>query len=135
MPGVEELVIGRLLATSSVTSIVGTRIFPGVRPQGSVLPSIVFNKISGGPLYDDEGEVGLDQDRVQIDSWSTDYTEAKSLSREVRASLSAYFGTTSGVESLYCHLDSERDLVETGSNNAEYLHRVSMDFIILNRSA
>lgn len=131
---IEEAIIQKLLATSGVASLVGARVFPGVKPQAAALPAVVFNKISGAPIYDDEGEAGLDECRVQIDSWATTYSQAKQVAREVRSCLSAFFGTSEGVETLYCALDAERDLMETGANASEYLHRVSMDFIILNRS-
>lgn len=131
---IEEGIIQRLLATSGVTSLVGTRVFPGVRPQAAALPAIVFTLVSKVPVYDDDGEAGIETCRVQIDSWATTYTQAKQLSRTVRASLSAYFGTSEGTESLYCQLDAERDLMEGGANAAEYLHRVSQDYLILNRS-
>jgi hypothetical protein len=131
---IEEAIIQRLLATSEVATIVGTRVFPGSKPQAAPLPAIVFNKISGAPLYDDKGEVGLDENRLQIDCWAATYSAAKGLARAVRESLSAYFGTSESVESLYCALDMERDLREGGGNAAEYLYRTSMDFLILNRS-
>jgi hypothetical protein len=131
---IEEAIIQRLLATSAVATIVGTGVYPGAKPQGAPLPAIVFNKISGAPLYDDKGEAGIEESRLQIDCWATSYTAAKGLARAVRDSLSAFFGTSEGVESLYCTLETERDLRESGSNAAEYLHRTSMDFLILNRS-
>lgn len=131
---IEEAIIQRLLATSGVTSIVGTRVFPGAKPGGASLPAIVFNKISGGPIYADEGEVGLDESRIQIDCWGATYTAAKNLSRAVRGSLSGYVGTSQGTETLFCSLDIERDIRESGSNASEYLYRTSMDFLILNRS-
>jgi hypothetical protein len=131
---IEEAVIQRLLADTGVIALVGTRVFPGSVPQGEALPAIVFNKISGAPIYADEGEVGLDEARIQIDCWAETYSAAKGLSRAVRASLSAFFGTSEGVESLYLSLDVERDLREGGSNANEYRFRTSMDFIALYRS-
>lgn len=134
MSGIEEAVIQRLLADVTVAGLVGTRVFPGSLPQGEALPAIIFNRISGAPIYADEGEVGLDEARIQIDCYGVSYSAAKTLSRAVRASLSAFFGTSDGVESLYLSLDIERDLREGGSNASEYRYRTSMDFIALYRS-
>lgn len=133
MSGTEEMIIQRLLDTAGVSTIVGVRVFPGAVPQASPMPCVVFNKISGAPVYVDAGEVGLDESRVQIDSYAATYSAAKELSRAVRASLSAFFGTVEGVESLYITLDVERDLREGGSNAAEYLYRTSQDYLVLNR--
>jgi hypothetical protein len=128
---IEQSIIERLLATSAVTAIVGTRIHPGSVPQGGALPALVLNKISGKPLYADDGEVGLDSGRFQLDSWATTYTGAKELNAAVRSALSAWFDDDS---SLYSELDVERDLREGGSNASEYLFRVSADYLILHRS-
>jgi hypothetical protein len=130
----EEMIIARLLATPAVTSIIVDRIEPGSLPQAQILPALVFNKISGGPIYDDKGEAGLNESRIQIDCWATTYTGALALGRAVRESLSAFFGASGGDESLYIVLDAERDMREGGSNAAEYNYRRSMDFIVLNRS-
>lgn len=134
MSGIEEAIIQRLLDTNAVATIVGTRVFPGSKPQAAPLPAIVFNKISGAPIYSDAGEVGLDECRLQIDCWAATYSAAKELSRAARNSLSAFFGTSEGVECLYITLDAERDLQEAGSNQAEYFYRTSLDFLVLNRS-
>ncbi len=134
MAGIEEAIIQRLLTTSAVTAIAGTRVYPGSLPQAVTLPAIVFNKISGAPLYADAGEVGLEECRLQIDSWAATYGAAKELARAVRGSLSAFTGTSEGVECLSVELDAERDLRETGSNQADYSYRTSCDYLVLNRS-
>lgn len=130
----ETMIIQRLLDTAAVTSLVGSRVEPGALPQGSELPALVFNKISGAPIYDDKGEAGLAESRVQIDCWATTYTGAIALAAAVQDSLSAFFGVSDGTESLYITLDVERDLREGGTNASEYRYRRSMDFIVLNRS-
>jgi hypothetical protein len=73
----EEAIIAKLLADSGVAGLTGARVFPGSRPQGSALPAAVLNRISGGPLYADDGEVGLVQARIQIDCWAATYSAAK----------------------------------------------------------
>jgi hypothetical protein len=134
MSSIEELIIQKLLDDTSVSAIIGVRVFPGSIPQAEQLPAIVVNKISGSPMYSDEGEIGIDEARLQIDSWSLSYSGAKVLSRAVRACLSAYFGTTDGVESLYLSLDNERDSREGGGNVAEYRFRTTQDYLAMYRS-
>ena len=126
----EEAIIARLLADPGVTAIVGTRVHPGSVPQGTALPAIVFNRVDGAPLYSDDGEAGLETERVQIDCWSDSYSEAKRLARAVRASLSAFAGTVAGVAFQNILLDAERDLRERGSGAESYPFRTSLDFII-----
>lgn len=126
----EEGIIAKLLATSGVTALVSTRVYPGRRPQASALPAIDLGSISGAPVYSNDGETGLARARVEINCWGETYTSAKTLARAVKAALSAFFGEAGGVSFQYILLDTERDMSETGSNQAEYLYRTSLDFIV-----
>ena len=127
----EEAIIARLLADTGVAAIASTRVFPGMRPQGSTLPAAVLNRISGGPLYADDGEVGLEQARIQIDCWAETYTGAKKLSRAVTACLSAFEGTVGTTTFEFIELDIERDLQEGGSDAATYPFRTALDFLCM----
>jgi Protein of unknown function (DUF3168) len=126
----EEAIITRLLGDSGVAALAETRVFPGSRPQGSALPALVMNRISGGPEYADDGEVGLEQGRIQIDCWAATYTEAKLLARAVTASLSAFEGTVGDTTFQLIELDIERDLREGGGNSADYPFRTALDFLV-----
>lgn len=128
--GCEEAVIRKLLGTGGVTALVSTRVYPGVRPQGSPLPAIVLNVISGVPSYSDDGEDGIEDDRIQIDCWGATYSSAKSVARSAISALSAFRGTVNGVVFKYISVDGHRDSRETGTNAAEYLYRTSLDFIV-----
>ena len=128
----EEAFIAYLLASGSVSALVAARVLPHSRLQGSALPAVTVQRISGGLLYADDGEIGLENPRMQVDCWATTYTAAKTLARAVTSALSAYSGTTGGVEFSFVMLDNEQDLREPGANVAEYLYRVSLDFIVWN---
>jgi hypothetical protein len=126
----EAAIIARLLETSGVAVIAGTRVFPGSRPQASALPSAVFNVISGAPVYTDDGEAGLAENRIQIDCWAATYIAAKGLAGAVKASLSAFVGTVDGVVFQNIMIINERDLREGGSDAAEYLFRTILEFSV-----
>lgn len=126
----EELLRARLAASSPLAVLVGSRIQWGLREQASGLPAVTLFKVSGGPLYSDEGEVGLDEHRVQVDCWAESYGDATAVAREVREQLSGYHDANF----RYISLDAQRDLTEGGANQAVYEYRISMDFIIIHRS-
>jgi hypothetical protein len=127
----EAALIARLLGTAGVAALIGgTRVYPGSRPQGDQLPAIVLNWISGAPVYTDDGEAGLASVRVQIDCWGETYSSAKDVAQAVRASLSAFQGTISGVTFQNILIEDERDDREDGLNDAQYLYRTNIDFII-----
>jgi hypothetical protein len=125
----EEALITRLLADGGVAALASTRVFPGSRPQGSALPAVELHRISGAPEYADDGEVGLEQARIQINCWGATYTAAKLLARAVTASLSAFEGTIGATTFQLIELDIERDLREAGGNAADYPFRTSLDFL------
>ncbi len=126
---VEIAVINYLLAAATVAAVVVDRIYPLARPQASMLPAATVRRISGGPLYADDGEVGLLDARLQIDSYATTYAAAKDLAKLVSDQLSAVRDVVqSGTTVLYAMLDSEQDLREGGSDEFEYLYRVRQDY-------
>ena len=127
----EEALIAKLLADSGVSALVGTHIHPGVRPQAGPLPAIVFNMISANPSYSDDGEDGIEEARIQLDCWGATYSSAKTVARAVKAAVSAFGGTVSGVRFRYITLGLEHDIQETGANAASYPFRTSLDFIVV----
>jgi hypothetical protein len=123
--------INYLLADASITAVVGARVTPSSTAQGTALPALTLHGVSGAPLYADDGEVGLNDDRVQIDCWAITYAEARDLSDLVKSRLSAAQDVSQGDTTfIYMLLDNYQDLREGGSNAAEYRYRVSLDFEI-----
>lgn len=83
-----------LLADGDVSSAVGaSRIYPGTLPQGVTLPSIVQNLITEGSDYHMQGDSGLMQARIQVDSWALTQDLAVSLAALVYDRLSGHRGT------------------------------------------
>ena len=126
----EENLIAHLLADSGLSALVSTRVHPGSLPQDSALPAVVVNRISGAPQYDDKGETGLNEARIQLDCWAGTYSLAKLVARAVIARLSAFDGAVGTTVFVHIMLESERDTRETGGNAAEHLFRTSLDFNI-----
>lgn len=126
----EQAIIARLLATTAIATIAGTRVFPGSRPQASLMPAVVFNVVSGAPVYTDDGEAGLAENRIQIDCWGETYTSAKGLAVAVKGALSAFVGESAGVTFQNILLITERDRRESGSNAPEYLFRTMLEFTV-----
>lgn len=124
----EEALIAKLLADGGVAALVGTRVYPVARPQGSVFPAVTLATVSNVPVYTNDGESGIAEARVQIDCWGETYGSVKTAARAVIAALSAFFGTVDGTVFQYVLLDGERDSRESGSNAPEYLFRTQLDF-------
>lgn len=127
----EELIRDRLLATSGVTTLVGSRVDWGGNPQGSQNPRICLWTISDFEGLVLEGPDGFSQGRVQVDCYAVTYAAAKNLSRAVRSALDGYAG--GGLQLV--RLIGTRDSREGGTNEAERLFRVSLDFATFYNSA
>ena len=127
----EESIIARLLADTSVAALVSDRITPGRRGQAEDLPAITVHRISGGPNYTFDGEADQSEARVEINCWAKTYPDAKNTARAVTDSLSGFVGDESPITFRYIYLDAERDFEERGADAAEYLFRTSVDFIVM----
>lgn len=126
----QEALIAKLLAASGVRALVANRVWPGVMPQGSPLPAVVVNLISGAPEYTDDGQTPIASARVQMDGWALTFDAAKAVGRAVKAELSGFAGTQGGVTFHFVMIDAERDDREDGAGAAQYRFRTSIDFII-----
>jgi hypothetical protein len=114
-----------LTGAAAVTALApASRINFVSHPQGAPLPGVVLTVVTDFENMTMRGPDGLSQGRVQADCYAMTYTQAKQLSRAVRAALSGYSG---GGFSLVEHV-ATRDGREGGSNEAERPFRVSLDF-------
>lgn len=117
------------LADSTVSGLVGTRMYPLKLPQDPTYPAVTYTRISGPRLYDHGGETGMAEGRFQIDSWGASYSSAKSAAAAVREAIEGYRGTTGGTEfaSIFCVNDSDSYEPQEGD---EGVWRVSTDYWI-----
>lgn len=99
----------------------------GEHPQGAGAPYIVLEVISAGEGLHMKGPDGLERFRVQADCYAAGYGAAKGLARALRGQLHGYRG---GGFRLIEHADSRDHGRGGGSNEAERLHRVGVDFIV-----
>lgn len=75
----EVAVRTRLLALSSVTSLVGTRVFMMVLPQHVSYPAIRIQLIDEPIRETVDGETGLSPARVQVDVYAQDRATARQV--------------------------------------------------------
>ena len=124
----QQAITAILLADAGVAGLAAARIYPNGYPQGAVRPAVAVHTAALQPLYDDGGEANLDRARFQIDCQAATFGAAKALAVAVRGALSNYAGEIGGHNVQLVTLEDERDFRESGSNAAEYLHTVQMDF-------
>ena len=86
----------RSVLVTNVT-LVGGRVFPTIRAQGSPYPSVVYQLISDPARYALDGPTGLVEARFQINSYGLTYGAMKAVARQVRAALDGFVGTMGGL--------------------------------------
>lgn len=81
-----------LAASTAVTSIVSTRRYAGMAPQGVQLPALVYATVSEVRDSGVEGRTYVDE-RVQVTVLAKDYAGMKTLGAAVRGALYKQAGT------------------------------------------
>ena len=79
-----------LLADSTVSGLVGTRIYPFELPLNSSFPALTYSIIS------DPYQIVLRSARLQVSCWAADYTERETLKDAVETALKFYTGLSEG---------------------------------------
>lgn len=129
---VEQALVSRLLNTSAVSTLIGTRMHPLRLPDTAVFPAIVYTEVSA-PItatHDETANSTLTHARYQIDAWATTYSGSVVLAKAIFEALHSYSGIiTKGADTfrIYASLRQDRrkdNDPETG------LFRVMQDFMI-----
>jgi hypothetical protein len=128
---VEKAIRSILIDDGAVSALVGDRVFPVVRREGSVLPAIVYQQISGVRDHVFAGPSGFVEARFQINCWAETYEGADALADAVRIVMDAYHGTKESVVIQCIHLIDEGDMPVLSAENEELsFHGKRLDFMV-----
>ena len=108
----ETGVYSYLISKTSITSLVSTRIYPLIAPEGSAWPFIIYQRIGSSHEHNMSGSSGLVTATVQIDAYAEAYSSAKSIGAAIRNVLDGYRGLMGSTFVSRCHLGDERDLLD-----------------------
>ncbi len=96
---IEDMIYTRLSATTGLTDLVSTRIYPLVRPQDSVNPSIVYWRVSNPILFSFSTDDEISQPRFQFDCYATTFSGVRAVARQVKKSIDRW-GTSTGIPQI-----------------------------------
>ena len=91
-----KAIYGLLSGASSVTDIVGSRIYPVSVPQFAEFPFVVYTTTDTEPSMTKDGSSPLDVITVQIDMYANDFDTNTTLAGAIRSTLDFYEGTVNG---------------------------------------
>ncbi len=98
-----EDVRDHLLLDATVAGFIGTRLFALKRPQGSILPVVTYQVISGQRPQTWTGPAGMQRQHVQFSIWSTEYGQAYQIGQAIILSLDSFEGAL---------FENQRDLMD-----------------------
>lgn len=107
-----ETIAELLKAQAPIAALVADRIFPVELPDATEFPAIVVSKPSGLGEYTLDGDAGLENALVQIDSYAVGYAEVIDIQTAVRRYLSgkgfaAVSGNPCAIQGAFCINDSD----------------------------
>lgn len=103
------MMLDKLQATTAVTDLVSTRIYPASRRQSAALPAIVYQRISTTIQNASVGESGTAWARVQVDCMAETFAGARALAAAVKGALSGWTDTDGTPAVSMCHWVDEQD--------------------------
>ena len=95
-----ETVYFILTNASAVTSLVATRIYPGVLPEGEALPALTIFDIDENPTGTKDSASAVDVYEVQVSihvAASLGYEQIKPISAAIKTALNRVTGTINGI--------------------------------------
>jgi hypothetical protein len=107
---VAEGLVALLRASSSVTALVGKRIYPMRLPKDTKLPAIAYQRIFTERVHSHQGYSNLEIPNFDVRCWGIDYTAAESLADVVETALDGYQGAIAGHEVYEILVEGRFDL-------------------------
>lgn len=104
---IEEALVAYLLADSALAALIGAKIYPDEIPQGVTYPAVFYLDISSVPLHTLVGQSVIDRPSKQFTVYASTKASAKAVANRLKALLSDYQGTLSGLEIQKIELQNE----------------------------
>lgn len=108
----EAFLYQRLTSRTAVSSLIGSRVFPLVAPQGTPLPLVVYQRTGVERPQSLSGNVGNPVVTLQLTTYGTSYTAVKNIARQIRLAVDGWTGTTASVTIQRTTLVTEADGVD-----------------------
>lgn len=123
---------GALRARLLGATAAGSRIYWLERPQGTALPAITLQTISGDRPQTYTALQAWRESRVQLDVWAASYAEARAILEAAITAL-APLGTSNGIRFDRTDFEGERDRAEFDGNSqfaTATIYRTGIDLIV-----
>lgn len=139
MISIGDSLIAYLLADSTITALVGQRVYPVRFPEKAPMPAVVVTRISGARIGNLRTPASLARPRFQVDAWATSLAGATALGRRCRLRLEGFSGAWADGESpetsvgVAVQFEDEREFFEEDILGG--LCRHSADYFVWHQTA
>lgn len=85
---VEEKIFSAITASTAITAVTSTRIYPLAIPQGvAAFPALVYSRAGSLRVHSLSGYSGLENAQIEVTCWATRYDDAKGLAASVHTAM------------------------------------------------
>lgn len=106
MTTINEAIYSRLSGAAGVSALVSSRIYPGLAPQGTPWPFVVYWRDSSDYLTTLDAQTSVAESKFTVLCYAETYLGAEALSAAVRAALVGWTAT-SGPQVQHCLIESD----------------------------
>lgn len=132
MKSPEAVLRTALVGNTSVTSMVGTRIYPLLAPKTAALPFIIWRRSGISREHTLAGPMGVPNVSVEMQSFAATYEDVREVADRVRLVLDGYGGTVNNVEVKHVSLEQESDdFVQLAGGDLPPAYQVTQTFNVL----
>jgi len=119
-------------ADSTLTGLIGTRLYPMVIPRGAALPAVAYQRISTNreSAMAQTAGAGLPWARFQFSCYDSTYSGAKAVANALKAAYNEYGAVVSGVTIEAIHVDNESDIYSELLDKDESSYGILVDLIV-----
>lgn len=98
-----------LVASTAVTSVIGSRIYPVLAPASAALPFVTWRRSGIERSQTLSGPMGMPRVSVEYSIYGTTYEQARSVADAMRVVLDGYGGTADNTTVKQTSLEDESD--------------------------
>lgn len=126
---IDEALRAHLLTKTALTALIGQRIVPDII-DGVALPCVAYIKVSDPKEHTYGGISKLEGPVFQFGAYAETKSGAKAIAKQIKAALSDYSGTLSGLVVQYIKLLNEMSSAEQSGENTKKLYVEDLEFEI-----
>jgi len=119
----ESKLVAYLLNHAGLTALIGNRLYPLMMPEGTALPAVVYQRVSGMREYQFGAYSGMERPRISFSCWGENYGQAKQVASELKTAMQA---KTDSDPTITAFVVTETDDFDTDTG----YYRVIVDFMV-----